>query len=342
MSLAKDTNESHILLRGFPGSGKKIMTMLYLQEKFGTDEVFNIKKFYMECKIPGKSEVINLQVMYTPYYYYLILYPHMAYDKAILDYFITNIISYKIITTKICHRIIIIDKADLLSIEAQQSLRRTLETKINSCRFIFIAGFSGHIIDAIYSRCNIIKILSPTDKQVFMILRQLQLQTQTQMQTQRQRQSQEINPTKNILTNKGYNKIICHASGNIKKALHMLQIYEETGLFAIKNDVVDNINGIVAEIIKNKNTAGTLKKGKKDNSVQCANAIRGYITALLKEWQVDYGIISHIFKELISYDLYHDNIFKLASLTSKYDYKMKQGNKVYYYIECYCLEVLQL
>ena len=317
-ALAKKSDESHIIFRGFPGSGKKTLAILYLKEKFATDDVFNIKKFQMECKIPGKPDAIFLQVLYTPYFYYLSLLPHLSYDKAILDIFITNIIGYKIVAADISHRIIIINNADLLSFEAQQSLRRTLETKINSCRFIFIVGMTGFLIDAIYSRCILFKIASPTNRQMFSILK-------------------AINDKIPIsITNKGYNKIINGADGNIKYALQLVQIYNETSIINVKND---NIIKIITEIIGIKEKRQETQKGKLEKRIA---TIKMHINALMKVWQPDINIISLLFKELISYDIFADKIYELTSITSAYDFKMKHGSKVNYYIEGYCVKLLHI
>jgi replication factor C subunit 3/5 len=324
ISLSKISNESHIILRGFPGSGKKILTMLYLQEKFSSEDVFNINHFYMECKIPDKTDIITLQVIYTPYFYYLSLYKYATLDKAVLDVFITNIISYKTISSshgdrnRNKHRIIIIDKADILSIEAQQSLRRTLETKISSCRFIFISGMSGHLIDAICSRCIIININLPTDRQMFTILKKV------------------VGITSGELSNKGYNKIINYSNGNIKTALQKLQIYNETGLISIKNDINDSITNIITEITKK-----PLESNKSKNNIEKkATVIRGHINTIIKIWQPDINIINLIFQALIDLEIYYEYMVELSIISSKYDYKMKKGSKDFYYIEAYCLKLL--
>lgn len=54
-------------------------------------------------------------------------------------------------------KIVYLDECDSLTREAQQALRRTMETYSNSCRFILSCNYSSKIIEPIKSRCTIFK-----------------------------------------------------------------------------------------------------------------------------------------------------------------------------------------
>jgi DNA polymerase III delta prime subunit len=63
-------------------------------------------------------------------------------------------------------KVIILDEADFLTIQAQASLRNVIETFSRTTRFILTCNFVERIIDPIQSRCQTFKIVPPTKKEV--------------------------------------------------------------------------------------------------------------------------------------------------------------------------------
>jgi replication factor C small subunit len=63
-------------------------------------------------------------------------------------------------------KIIILDEADFLTIQAQASLRNVIETFSRNTRFILTCNFVERIIDPLQSRCQVLKIVPPTKKDV--------------------------------------------------------------------------------------------------------------------------------------------------------------------------------
>lgn len=55
------------------------------------------------------------------------------------------------------HKIIFLDEADSLTVPAQQALRRIIEINASTTRFIMTCNSSVQLIDAIQSRCTIVK-----------------------------------------------------------------------------------------------------------------------------------------------------------------------------------------
>ena len=63
-------------------------------------------------------------------------------------------------------KVVILDEADFLTIQAQASLRNIIETFSRTTRFILTCNYVERIIDPLQSRCQVLKIVPPSMKDV--------------------------------------------------------------------------------------------------------------------------------------------------------------------------------
>eukprot|EP01053_Blabericola_migrator_P007001 Blabericola_migrator_1__7000@NODE_354_length_9484_cov_115_239354_g283_i0_p4_GENE_NODE_354_length_9484_cov_115_239354_g283_i0NODE_354_length_9484_cov_115_239354_g283_i0_p4_ORF_typecomplete_len297_score53_89DNA_pol3_delta2/PF13177_6/5_1e29AAA/PF00004_29/2_4e14DNA_pol3_delta/PF06144_13/7_3e09RuvB_N/PF05496_12/3_7e08Bac_DnaA/PF00308_18/2_5e07Rep_fac_C/PF08542_11/4_1e03Rep_fac_C/PF08542_11/3_2e06AAA_3/PF07726_11/1_8e06AAA_14/PF13173_6/5_4e06AAA_2/PF07724_14/2e05AAA_22/PF13401_6/0_00013AAA_assoc_2/PF1 len=64
------------------------------------------------------------------------------------------------------HKIILLDEADSMLEGAQQALRRVMEVYADSTRFVFACNQSDKIIDAVQSRCCVVRFSKVSDRQM--------------------------------------------------------------------------------------------------------------------------------------------------------------------------------
>ena len=174
IALAKSSEADmpHLILEGCRGSGKRLRTELFLKEKYGE---FRTRNTELLLDIPGKTEKKSIHTLTSPYHYQLNPNIHSIYDRSLIQVFITEILQYRVLTG-VPYRIIVVEDADLLSTEAQESLRRTLETCISTCRFIFLVNREDKLIPPLYSRCIKIKLSSPTIDEIYNIAEKINIE----------------------------------------------------------------------------------------------------------------------------------------------------------------------
>lgn len=155
--LITDKSMNNILFFGTYKSGKKTILNATIKEIFDFNK---LKKYTEILKINNNS--ISVTYLCSSNHFVINPSKYNLYDK----YIITNLI--KIISkTKNFddnNKIIVIDEADLLSMEAQQSLRRTMEIYSKNCKFILIARKLNRVINPIQSRCLKIRCPSPKNE----------------------------------------------------------------------------------------------------------------------------------------------------------------------------------
>ena len=292
------------IIYGEDGCGKYTLMNLWLSNIFGK-EIYNIKKTIMEYKTTNK--VLELNIFYSNYHYIVNPSLYGIYDKSFLQNFINDVsntsnVSKSIEGTKL-YKIIVIQNAEQLTLNAQNSLRSTIEKYINTCRFIFLSKSLNKIIEPIISRCMCIKIPRPSKEYVLNIL------TKTCA----------IN---NIKYNKKYfindnttlTDICNYTDNNIKKATNILEIclLDKDNKNCDYDEFNCTINNIVSLMLK--------------KNIFLIHDIRNELFKLLVSCQKSNVIFKKILIGIIKN--IHDNTIKnnIINICSEMQYKSTLGN----------------
>lgn len=319
IACSKVNDIPHLIIKGFEGCGRKTFANLYIKSKYN---ITNFHTKYQTISIKYASKIIKLQMLYSDFHYQIDPSIHGVYDRTIVQSFIKDILQTKPIS-KIPYHIIIITNADHLTIEAQQSLRRTLEKNINNSRFIFIVDQESTLIESLVSRCIQIRLSSPNNNQICTILESIC-------------QNEKIPFQKKQLE-----QIVHYSRRNLTKAMNMLQYISLIHPKKLSLDVVINFNEI------NVNEKHLLDLGNHliiAKTPQDILQLRSLIHDLLVQCIKPVVILKYLFEIVLEHleknHVTEEKKYQLVQILSKYESTLKQGNKPIYHLEAASISII--
>jgi replication factor C small subunit len=134
-------------------------------------------------------------------------------------------------------KVVILDEADFLTIQAQASLRNIIETFSRTTRFIMTCNFVERIIDPLQSRCQVLKITPPSKSEVAKHLVWI---------LEKENISYELEDIKTI-TNQYY--------PDLRKCLNTIQLNSKDNILKLDNSILvssNYINDVINELKKSK------------------------------------------------------------------------------------------
>jgi replication factor C small subunit len=131
-------NMPHLLFAGTAGIGKTTLALVVAKELYGD----NWKNNFLETNASDERGIDVIR-------------------NKVKDFARTKSVNTDL------PKIIYLDECDSLTKEAQQALRRTMETFSNTARFVLSCNFSSKIIDPIQSRCAVFRFKPLVKEDVF-------------------------------------------------------------------------------------------------------------------------------------------------------------------------------
>lgn len=314
-SIAQKTDMPHLIIEGPRGCGKRLRVELYLKEKYGN---FRTNSGIINLEVPGKNETKPVHAIYSKYHHQFNPSLHNIYDRSLIQCFIAEIVQTRLLVN-IPYRIIIIEDADLLSTEAQESLRRTLETLVKSCRFIFIVNNDDRMIAPIYSRCICVKMAAPTITEMVDIMQKIC-----------------IAEDRSDISLDNLTRLANGSGRDLHKAYNMLNklLLSDTRLFSIHD--YDNVYRYCAEIVD------TLIKGQ--TIVGAIEDARSLLYELVN-FCVNSGTLIPILLNITLDKLpqsAHSERFYITQKASERDLSVRNSSKDIYHVESFCLHIFKV
>jgi replication factor C subunit 2/4 len=194
MSMVESRNIPNLIITGPHGSGKSTIVKLLIEEYLGVENMADgCLKIYGSLD-RGKDVVSEV---------------NKAAKSKSNNFNYSNVRSFIRKATNLPNgflKIILIFEFHQMSTEAQMALRRIMELNSEKARFIFVTQNYGKIINALQSRCNILKLSPIEDEEIEKVLEKICL-------------AEEITPHQEM-----FDLIKLTADGDIRMAVNLLQV----------------------------------------------------------------------------------------------------------------------
>lgn len=240
-----NNNLSHLLFYGPPGTGKTSAILAAAKELYTSD---NYKDHVLELNASDERGINIIR-------------------KKV------KVFSQKMICKNTGFKLVILDEADSMTVEAQSILHHIIEKYSSTTRFCIICNYIDKIIEPLISRCNKFRFYSLDNKSIICILK-------------------NISKHENIKYNlKVLNYIYKVSVGDLRKAITMLQsAYYISG----NNITVASIEYIIGIISTDRLMEYVTILEKKDH-----NQIDNFCNNMNKESYSNYLIINQIFNQFM-------------------------------------------
>lgn len=305
-TMSKDDSIPHIIFYGPDGSGKKTIIRLFLEMIYGK----NINKLVdTEYNVTGSGNS-NTQVIIKQSNYHIVIEPNNNnFDRYLIQDVVKEYakrIPLNIFTANKSFKTVFINNVDNLSYYAQTSLRRTLEKYSGTCRFIMLSKSLSKVIDPLRSRCYCFRVKCPTDDEILTTLLQISSKEYIKLSLEQ------------------YSEILEKSSGNIKKAIWLLELLKfGEGIETSYDEILSNIVMLILKL-----------------DAKTILIIRDLFYKIMITNIDGTTIIKDVLDLLLQSNMISDNSkIKIIELASKYEHNLILGRREIKHLEAFVIGV---
>ena len=271
-------NMPNLLFSGSPGVGKTASAVAFAMELYG--EYFNDNFYELNASDERGIDVVRNKI------------------KSVAS---TNALG------GFDFKIIFLDEGDALTKDAQSALRRTMETHIDSCRFILSCNYPSKIIEPILSRFSVFKFSRLKDDIIKGHLLKII-------------EKEDLKLVKNE-TNDIIDTILYIAEGDMRKAINTLEAA------SIGADIITKENVLAVSVVINKEFVEKMIDLALDNKLMES---RNYMVDLMfDEGLSGEDITKGIFRYIMNSAIPDKILIELIEILGEIDFRMTEGANEY-------------
>jgi len=204
-------------------------------------------------------------------------------------------------------KIILLDEADALTKEAQQALRRTMETYSNSCRFILSCNIPSKIIDPIKSRCAIFKFKPLKKEEIEEIIKNIA-----------EKEGLKINiETIDILYG--------HCNGDVRQLQNILQ-----STSALSKEINQEVLEDFIKTIETKEVKEVIEYALNKNFMEARKKL---LNVMLENGLSGLDVIKQVQKEIMNMKIEDEKKLSIIEKCADIEFRMVEGSDDYIQLE---------
>ncbi len=197
-------------------------------------------------------------------------------------------------------RIIILDEADALTQDAQQALRRMMESYANVSRFILVCNWSSKIIDPIQSRCAVFRFKTLAESDIEKFIKKI------------------TDNEKLKISQDGISAIITLSEGDLRKVANLMQ-----SAAAVDGKITEELVYDVASKAKPNDIKEMVQFAVAGKFLEARKILQNL---LLHQGLSGSDVISEVHKQIYSLDITEKEKVQLIEKTGEYEFRLSEGS----------------
>ena len=278
-SLVEQKNIPHLFFVGPQGTGKTTTALIIARELFKE----HMQENFLELNSSDERGIDVIRVKIKDF----------ARTKSLKE---------------IPFKIILLDECDSLTKDAQQALRRTMETYSNTCRFILSANQSSKIMEPIQSRCAVFRFKPLIKEDINEIIDEIA-------------KKEELKINKNI-----YNLLYEVSEGDTRRLQNILQ-----SSATLSNEITEDTIYESISLVKPKEIRTIIELALNKKFIESRNLL---LNTMLNNGLSGLDIIKQIMKEMDGLKISDEKRLYLIDKCGEIEFRITEGADEYIQLEC--------